>query len=215
MYLREKVNGNQLTLNNVQDIDYEIEHINMNINTKVKTNEDLKKQLAELNAKLSNIDSSNVKTNIKEETKEKPKEEDYYDTLDTFYDKLNTCGNVQIYKSLKSRRHNPPIDYNTLKSLYNFRQNTWSDTYKSLVQTKHFEVDDYKQDEFTPIVIDNVFTDEVRDLFINYFKNTIDNDKFQFGDKQSQRYKAYDDLMSRVMQYECLPIIEKITKKKY
>ena len=215
LYLREKVNGNQLTLKNVQDIDFEVEHINMNINTKVKTNDDLKKELAELNAKLANIDNSYVKTNVKEETKEKPKEEEnYYDTLETFYDKLNTCGNVQIYKSLKSRRHNPPVDYNTLKSLYNFRQHTWSDTYKSLVQTKHFEVDDYKQDEFTPIVIDNVFTDEVRDLFIDYFKNTIDNDKFQFGDKQSQRYKAYDDLMSRIMQYECLPIIEKITKKK-
>lgn len=213
LYLREKGNGNQLTLKNVQNIDYEVEHINMNINTKVTNNTDLKKQLAELNAKIDTHEQN--LTNVKQEIKEEPKEEEnYYDTLDTFYDKLNTTGNIQMYKSLKSRRHNSPIDLETLNALSKCRENTWSDKNKSLVQTKHFEVEDYKQNEFTPIVVDNVFTDEVRDLFINYFKNTINNDKFQFGDKQSQRYKAYDDLMSRIMQYECLPIIEKITKKK-
>ena len=215
LYLREKCDGNQLTLKNVHDIDYEIEHINMNINTKVMTNNELKKQLAELNAQIDTHQSklSNIMQETKE-TKEEPKEEEnYYDTLDTFYDKLNTSGNIQMHNSLKSRRHNSPIDLETLNALSKCRENTWSDKNKSLVQTKHFEVEDYKQDEFTPIVVDNVFTEEVRDLFINYFKNTIDNDKFQFGDKQSQRYKAYDDLMSRVMQYECLPIIEKITKK--
>ena len=213
LYLREKGNGNQLTLKNVQNIDYEVEHINMNINTKVTTNTDLKKQLAELNSQIDTHEKN--LTNVKQEIKEEPKEEEnYYDTLDTFYDKLNTTGNIQMYKSLKSRRHNSPIDLETLNALSKCRENTWSDKNKSLVQTKHFEVEDYKQDEFTPIVVDNVFTDEVRDLFINYFKNTIVNDKFQFGDKQSQRYKAYDDLMSRIMQYECLPIIEKITKKK-
>ena len=213
LYLREKGNENQLTLKNVQNIDYELEHINMNINTKVTNNSDLKKQLAELNSQIDTHEKN--LTNVKQEIKEEPKEEEnYYDTLDTFYDKLNTTGNIQMYKSLKSRRHNSPIDLETLNALSKCRENTWSDKNKSLVQTKHFEVEDYKQNEFTPIVVDNVFTDEVRDLFINYFKNTITNDKFQFGDKQSQRYKAYDDLMSRIMQYECLPIIEKITKKK-
>jgi hypothetical protein len=62
--------------------------------------------------------------------------------------------------------------------------------------------------------VNNVFTEEAQKLIQHYFHDTINNKKFAFGDKQSQRFKAYDDLMSRVMQYEALPLLEKITKKK-
>ena len=36
------------------------------------------------------------------------------ENIEILFNKLNTTGNVQIYKSLKSRRHNPPIDLETL-----------------------------------------------------------------------------------------------------
>ena len=50
---------------------------------------------------------------------------------------------------------------------------------------------EYFQDEFTPVVVNNVFTEEAGQLIIDYFHDSINNDKFQFGDRQAQRWKAY------------------------
>jgi len=73
---------------------------------------------------------------------------------------------------------------------------------------------EYFQDEFTPVVVNNVFTSEAGKLIIDYFHDSINNDKFQFGDRQAQRWKAYDDFMSRVLQFEALPLMERIAKKR-
>ena len=73
---------------------------------------------------------------------------------------------------------------------------------------------EYFQDEFTPVVVNNVFTEQASKFIIEYYHNSINNDKFQFGDRQADRWKAYDDFMSRVMQFEALPLIEHIAKKR-
>ena len=47
-----------------------------------------------------------------------------------------------------------------------------------------------------------------------YFHHSIENNKFSLGDGQSNRYKCHNDVMSRIMHYEALPVIEHALGKK-
>ena len=46
-----------------------------------------------------------------------------------------------------------------------------------------------------------------------YFKTNIKNGVYPFGDRQSQRYKIIDEIMTRLLHLEFLPLIEKIVGK--
>ena len=152
---------------------------------------------------------------IKEENEEENKvPENYYNTLDKYYDNIEKKEIIQPFDSLKSRRANVPLDLQTLKELLKYRMpNVTSSGFKSILNKRNLELD-FKQDEYTPVVVNSVFTEEALKLIQHYFHDTINNKKFAFGDNQSQRFREHNDLMSRVMQYEVLPLIEKITKKK-
>ena len=54
----------------------------------------------------------------------------------------------------------------------------------------------------------------VIDIFKDLYQTAIKNDIFPLGDKQSQRYKSHNESVARVLHYEILPIIEKITGEK-
>jgi|LauGreDrversion4_2_1035121.scaffolds.fasta_scaffold03983_6 prolyl 4-hydroxylase len=71
----------------------------------------------------------------------------------------------------------------------------------------------YTFDEFNPVVVENVLHNDVLRMLKEYYMTTIDHSVFVLGDKQSQRYKAHNEPMSRVIQYEMLPLIEKIVGK--
>ena len=51
------------------------------------------------------------------------------------------------------------------------------------------------------------------DLLKEYYKETISKNVWVLGYRQSNRYKAHNEPMSRFLYYEVLPLIEKITNK--
>ena len=74
---------------------------------------------------------------------------------------------------------------------------------------------EYVFDEFTGVYVDNVVHDDMLNLMKSYYRKTIhDNKVFTLGDRQSKRFKAHNEPMSRFLHYEILPLIEKITSKK-
>lgn len=73
---------------------------------------------------------------------------------------------------------------------------------------------DYVFDEFTGVYVDNVVHDDMLELLKSYYRKTIDEKVFPLGDKQSNRFKAHNEPMSRFLHYEILPIIEKISSRK-
>ena len=50
-------------------------------------------------------------------------------------------------------------------------------------------------------------------LLKSYYRKTISDKVFVLGDKQSNRFKAHNEPMARFLQYELLPLVEKITQK--
>lgn len=142
------------------------------------------------------------------------KPENYYETLTKFYSNVNRENKIISVNSIKANLHNSPLDLYTITILNSLRKNNWNEKYKSLIQAEHFTVKNYIFDEYNPIIINNVFNNESLECIRTYFLNSIENNCFKLGDKQSNRYKAYDDIISRILQYECLPLIEKITESK-
>ena len=73
---------------------------------------------------------------------------------------------------------------------------------------------DYHLDDKLPIqVVNNVLNSQLLDLLKEYYKETINKNVWTLGDRQSNRYKAHNEPMSRFLHYECLPLIERITGK--
>jgi hypothetical protein len=71
----------------------------------------------------------------------------------------------------------------------------------------------YIFDEYRPVIVEKVLTDDTLILLKEYYKKTIENNVFKLGDRQSKRYKSHNDLMSRILHYEILPLIENIVGK--
>lgn len=68
-------------------------------------------------------------------------------------------------------------------------------------------------DEYHPIVLENTIRPETLSLLQEYYSTTIENGVFLLGDKQSKRFKAHNEPMSRLLHYEMLPLIEHIVGK--
>lgn len=77
---------------------------------------------------------------------------------------------------------------------------------KNLEQTYHI-------DEYNPVVVEQVINSEIHEYVDQYFKTNISNKVYPFGDRQSQRYKLIDEVMTRLLHLEFLPLIEKIVGK--
>jgi hypothetical protein len=72
---------------------------------------------------------------------------------------------------------------------------------------------EYSFDEFNPAIVENVLNNDIMNMLKEYYKTTIQNGAFILGDKQSHRYKSHNEPMSRILQYEIQPLIEKIVGK--
>jgi hypothetical protein len=68
-------------------------------------------------------------------------------------------------------------------------------------------------DEYNPCIVENVFEASAQEKIKEYFHWAIDNKKYSLGDSQSNRFKAHNDFMTRVLHYEALPLIEHLVKK--
>lgn len=139
------------------------------------------------------------------------KHEDFMETLqEVFY--CFTENKVQRnWNGVKSFTYNFKGDFEFFKKCvleFNYlRQENLGLKYKNI------EVE-YNFDEFNPVSVLNVVSNSLLELLDKYYKTCIENNVFALGDRQSQRFKAHNEPMSRFLHYEILPLIEKIVQKK-
>ena len=217
LYVREKTRDcNTIPLSVIMKIETKIEEIKENniiLSQVDKVSDDKLKEQLNRKVQLTETVQSNQQTNVNEKKDEGPNTENYYTTLQNFYDEYSKNNRLIPHRKLGFRRVNSPKDEETINGLIKIRNNFMINDVNSLINPDVLKVD-YKQDEYTPVVVNNVFSEEAGKIISEYYHNTIDNEKFQFGDRQAQRWKAYDDFMSRVIQFETLPLIEHIAKKR-
>ena len=68
--------------------------------------------------------------------------------------------------------------------------------------------------EFNPLIINDVISNELLNMLQSYYKKTINDKVWGLGDRQSKRFKARNEPMSRFLHFEILPLIQKITGKR-
>lgn len=83
----------------------------------------------------------------------------------------------------------------------------------SILNPNTFEVEYTTDSDFFRLAINDVIVVEALNIFKRYYKETIKQDVWELGDRQSNRYKSHNEPMSRFLHYELLPFIEKITGK--
>ena len=73
---------------------------------------------------------------------------------------------------------------------------------------------EYFIDEYNPVTVGNVINPEIHAIVDTYFKENIKRGVYPLGDRQANRYKVLDEIMTRLLHLEFLPLIEKITGTK-
>ena len=136
--------------------------------------------------------------------------ENYYTTLESFYDTYKTRGELVPYRKMGFKRSNSPLDMESVAKFHDIRQNNAMLNGVHTLLSEEVMSATYVPGELAQVA-NGVFSGEAKKIIRDYYHNSIDNDKFQFGDRQSQRWKAYDDFMSRLLQFEALPLIERTT----
>lgn len=157
-------------------------------------------------------ETENIKMQLNEIPPKPPvEEEDYMDTYKTVLTKFENkevTVNWPGFKSFKYFFKGKFDEFN--EYVLNFKNLV--DQGKGL-RPEHLETT-YNFDEFNPVVLENVVSDDMAELLKKYYRTTIEGGVFLFGDKQADRFKANNEPFSRFLHYEILPVIEKITQKK-
>ena len=136
--------------------------------------------------------------------------ENYMDTLDNVLDKFKKHEIKRDWRGFKSFKYNFKGDFEVFKNYIS----QYNEIRTNNALNKENLDKEYVLDEKLPIqVVNNVFNSDLLDLFKKYYQETIQQKVWALGDKQSNRYKAHNEPMSRFLHYECLPLIERITGK--
>ena len=137
--------------------------------------------------------------------------ENYMDTLDTVMSKFKDDKVTQRWGGFESFKYNFKGNFEKFKDnikLYNtIREN------RQCLNPDNLEVNYTLNPELPIQIVNNVIDKELLSLLQNYYKDTIDSNTWELGDRQSNRYKAHNEPMSRFLHYEVLPLIEKIVGK--
>lgn len=137
--------------------------------------------------------------------------ENYTDTLNTVFDMFNNNKIEQIWSGYRSFTYNFKGNFDKFKlniQLYNSIR-----TNRCCLNSDNLDID-YNLDTKLPIqIVENVIDKQLLSLLKNYYKDTIDCNTWELGDRQSNRYKSHNEPMSRFLHYELLPLIEKIVDK--
>jgi len=137
--------------------------------------------------------------------------ENYMDTLDTVMSKFKDDKVTQRWSGFESFKYNFKGNFEKFKDnikLYNtIREN------RQCLNPDNLEVNYTLNPELPIQIVNNVIDKELLSLLQNYYKDTIDSNIWELGDRQSNRYKAHNEPMSRFLHYEVLPLIEKIVGK--
>jgi len=102
-----------------------------------------------------------------------------------------------------------PVQYTTytLNTIKGYRESD------GFLNAENLSVD-YTIDEFNPVVVENVITPNIHKIVDFYFKKNIENGVYPLGDKQANRYKIINEILTRLLHLEFLPLIERITGNK-
>ena len=77
---------------------------------------------------------------------------------------------------------------------------------------------EYIMDELNPVIVNNVLKKEVFELLKNFYNKILKNNIFDFGDGnkdfKTNRYNCHNEIISRIIHFEMLELVEKITGKK-
>ena len=163
--------------------------------------------------KYVSIDFAQKKVEEKNISLEILEKENYYETYKELFNSLNKNNFTPQWK-YKSLTFTHKINFNIFKDFLN----------KIQVEKKKYEnnslINDdllsksYIFDEYHPLLLNNVLKDGVCDIFKDLYKNALKDNVFPLGDYQSKRYKSNNEAAARILHYELLPLIEKITGNK-
>ena len=159
---------------------------------------------------IQNITGTNNRNNS--ETIVNTESEDFTDTLNNVLELFNKKKVNKQWSGFKSFKYNFKGDFQQFTkyiSDYTILHNSDNCVNKENL-SKIYQLNDN-----LPLqVVENVVTEPYKMLLQNYYTETIRQNVWALGDKQSNRYKAHNEPMSRFLHYELLPLIEKITNKK-
>jgi prolyl 4-hydroxylase len=235
MYLRVKDSSEvEIPLTNILQIDNKLRSINENPNvfenniSDQLTSSDIEKQLLAINAQLEILSKQPKQVKVQEIEKEKKmtdeeierekeKRENFHEALVKFYDKVVVDKeNIKVDNRkvtpeglFKFRRCVPEKDPALLEFFYTLRNSV---PQKGILNYDNFKKN-YVADEYNPCIVENVFEASAQAKIREYFHWAIDNKKYSLGDSQSNRFKAHNDFMTRILHYETLPLIEHLAKK--
>lgn len=130
----------------------------------------------------------------------------FHHVLNNFYIQIQNNSKIKSTDLFSFKRYCPEKDIETLKNIYKLKKEN------KVLNNDNFKTE-HISDEYNPVIVENVFEPSVLEMIVEYFKYGIQNEKYPLGDRQSKRYKAYNDLVSRVLHYELLPLIEHIVKR--
>lgn len=136
------------------------------------------------------------------------KQEDYMNTLKSAYNNFNENATASVSVNSFTYSLNKLTNQDIMLPIKAMKERG------SILKDGLLERDDYIFDEVTPIKIENVIDTDILAECQKYYRDHIAKKTFELGDYQSLRYKHHNEPISRYLQYECLPLIEKIVKKK-
>lgn len=137
--------------------------------------------------------------------------ENYTDTLNKVFMAFKNDSVSKIWRGIDSFKYNFKGDFESFKKYIKKYDDIRSSG--NILTQDNLETN-YSLDKKLPIqIVNNVLNSELLVLLKEYYKETIENKVWPLGDRQSNRYKAHDEPMSRFLHYEILPLIEKIVGK--
>ena len=202
IYIREKTSNNKSIFDNEKFTTL----LENNEIKEIETKEMKSNKMKINNAKETGGKMDNIKLEIKEP-------EDYQETYDKLFTDLKSGKITRGWRN-KSLTFTHKLQMDTFTEfLYNIEKEKSKYENRSLINPELLERD-YIFDEYHPLALDNILRPGVIDIFKDLYQTAIKNDIFPLGDKQSQRYKSHNESVARVLHYEILPVIEKITGEK-
>lgn len=140
--------------------------------------------------------------------------ENYTETLNNVLTSFENNEINSSWRGYESFKYNFKGDFELFKKdVLEYKKIKHSTSSKSCLIKENLDKE-YNLDPKLPLaIVNNVLEPSVLEVFQNYYKRTIKSGTWILGDRQSNRYKAHNEPMSRFLHYECLPLIERIVGK--
>tara|TARA_Y100000389_G_scaffold36102_1_gene30674 strand:+ start:814 stop:2955 length:2142 start_codon:yes stop_codon:yes gene_type:complete len=180
----------------------------LNIDSTIKTTPVTEKRIPAPEKHMSPLPSENIDMKITEI-------ENYEDTLQSVLDMFHRGEIGQCWKGYESFKYLFRGNFTKFReTVLAFRTLKYSYSDRCCLIKENLEKEYNLDPDFNLAVVNNVLTPEVLTIFQNFYKENIEAQTWNLGDRQAQRYKCHNEAFSRFLHYETLPLIERITGKK-